>query len=282
MAAAVARATQGGVVIVDSGGDSHVRGLPNGTPIGTVDSVGVRLADAPTSDVWVTVSAAASPLEQRPDAGPSADSVYVCTTSAVVCATAAGYFHTVYVDGVPTLVPNREAVLLFTSANWGTTQAVWFAAVNGTLAVPAFVTSISQSVISEDSRFMGMVVRNVAVAEQDALTPDLVVEQIGVGGGTDAGTVVIEGTDVTRQTDDVRVSLSHAPVGTVTVSVRPSDSRVVLTSADSRFALGPVLGGVQTYLLDVRRRRLGHPGAAHRRGDRRLRAAGPQHHGPRP
>jgi hypothetical protein len=102
-------------------------------------------------------------------------------------------------------------------------------------------------VISEDSRFMGMVVRNVAVAEQDALTPDLVVEQ--VGGGTDAGTVVIEGTDVTRQTDDVRVSLSHAPVGTVTVSVRPSDSRVVLTSSDSRFALGPVLGGVQTYLL---------------------------------
>ena len=249
VAAAVARATQGGVVVVDSGGDSHVRGLPNGTPIGTVDSVGVRLAVAPTSDVWVTVSAAASPLEQRPDAGPSADSVYVCTTSAVVCATAAGYFHTVYVDGVPTLVPNREAVLLFTSANWGTTQAVWFAAVNGILAVPAFVTSISQSVISEDSRFMGMVVRNVAVAEQDALTPDLVVEQVGVGGGTDASTVVIEGTDVTRQTDDVRVSLSHAPVGTVTVSVRPSDSRVVLTSADSRFALGPVLGGVQTYLL---------------------------------
>ena len=249
VAAAVARATQGGVVVVDSGGDSHVRGLPNGTPIGTVDSVGVRLAAAPTSDVWVTVSAAASPLEQRPDAGPSADSVYVCTTSAVVCATAAGYFHTVYVDGVPTLVPNREAVLLFTSANWGTTQAVWFAAVNGILAVPAFVTSISQSVISEDSRFMGMVVRNVAVAEQDALTPDLVVEQVGVGGGTDASTVVIEGTDVTRQTDDVRVSLSHAPVGTVTVSVRPSDSRVVLTSADSRFALGPVLGGVQTYLL---------------------------------
>ena len=249
VAAAVARATQGGVVVVDSGGDSHVRGLPNGTPIGTVDSVGVRLAAAPTSDVWVTVSAAASPLVQRPDSGPSADSVYVCTTSAVVCATAAGYFHTVYVDGVPTLVPNREAVLLFTSANWGTTQAVWFAAVNGTLAVPAFVTSISQSVISEDSRFMGMVVRNVAVAEQDALTPDLVVEQVGVGGGTDASTVVIEGTDVTRQTDDVRVSLSHAPVGTVTVSVRPSDSRVVLTSADSRFALGPVLGGVQTYLL---------------------------------
>ncbi len=249
VAAAVARATQGGVVVVDTGGDSHVRGLPNGTPIGTVDSVGVRLAAAPTSDVWVTVSAAASPLEQRPDAGPSADSVYVCTTSAVVCATAAGYFHTVYVDGVPTLVPNREAVLQFTSASWGTTQAVWFAAVNGTLAVPAFVTSISQSVISEDSRFMGMVVRNVAVAEQDALTPDLVVEQVGVGGGTDASTVVIEGTDVTRQTDDVRVSLSHAPVGTVTVSVRPSDSRVVLTSADSRFALGPVLGGVQTYLL---------------------------------
>jgi hypothetical protein len=29
-------------------------------------------------------------------------------------------------------VPNREAVLLFTSANWGTTQAVWFAAINGT------------------------------------------------------------------------------------------------------------------------------------------------------
>ena len=103
VAAAVARATQGGVVVVDSGGDSHVRGLPNGTPIGTVDSVGVRLAAAPTSDVWVTVSAAASPLVQRPDAGPSADSVYVCTTSAVVCATAAGYFHTVYVDGVPTL-----------------------------------------------------------------------------------------------------------------------------------------------------------------------------------
>jgi hypothetical protein len=37
--------------------------------------------------------------------------------------------------------------------------------------------------------------------------------------------------------------LSHAPVGTVTVSVRRPDSRVVLTSADSRSALGPVFGG---------------------------------------
>ena len=199
VAAAVARATQGGVVVVDSGGDSHVRGLPNGTPIGTVDSVGVRLAVAPD------VGRLGHRVGRGQPAGAASRRRAVGRQRLRLHDLGGRLRHGGRVlphrlrrrRAPPSSPTTARRCCSSPPRNWGATQAVWFAAVNGTLAVPAFVTSISQSVISEDSRFMGMVVRNVAVAEQDALTPDLVVEQVGVGGGTDAGTVVIEGTDVT-------------------------------------------------------------------------------------
>ncbi len=245
----VARATQGNVVVTESAGTSELWASANGSLIGAVDSYAVSLAVAPTADVWVTVSAAASPLGSRPTSGPTADTVYLCTVSAAACLFSDAYLHTVYVDGVAGAVANRSLVLHFTAADWNVAQTVWFGAVNGTLAQPELVTTISGSVASADSRFAGAVVRNVEVTEHDALTPDIVLVQRGPLGTVDGTTAVIEGTTTTAQTDTVDVRLATLPTGPVTIAVTLSDRRVALSSNDTRFTLGAVRDGVQTYLL---------------------------------
>ena len=255
----VARPSQGVVLISESGGFSSVRRLTGSSAIGSIDSYGVRLAKAPTSDVWITVSAAASPREQRPydplhpfdQSNPFGDTLYVCTTSAAVCATSAGYFHTVYDDlGVAHLVPNRAVVLLFTTANWQATQTVWFAAATDTLPQGTIVMAISHTVISADPVFAGAVVRNVEVTVLDNLTPDVVVTQLD-NGAPDTGTTVIKGTTTTRLTDTFTVQPSSRPSGTVTYVLTPSDTRIVLSSSDARFSLGAVVAGAQTYRVTI-------------------------------
>ena len=248
----VARPSQGVVLISESGGFSAVRRLTGTSMIGSVDSYAVRLAKAPTSDVWITVSAAASPLEQRPGAGGLVgDTLYVCTTSAAVCATSAGYFHTVYDEfGVGHLVPNRAAVLLFTTATWQSLQTVWFAAATDTMPQGTIVMAISHTVISADPVFAGAVVRNVEVTVHDNLTPGVVVTQRD-GAAPDTDTTVIKGTPTTRLTDTFTIEPPSRPSGTVTYVLTPSDSRILLSSSDLRFTLGPVVGGVQTYKVTI-------------------------------
>ncbi|MDA8440737.1 MAG: hypothetical protein M0Z51_18020, partial [Propionibacterium sp.] len=246
----VARQTQGAVIITESGGISEVRRQSNGTSIGTVDSYTVALSHAPTSDVWVTVSAEMSPQELRPTAsGAYADTVYLCTTSAAVCATEAGYFHTVYLDGVATLMPDRALVLHFTAGTWNLPQTVWFAAANDTLVQGDTVVAISHSVISADPTFAGAIVRNVEVTVHDNLTPGAAITQLDSSGNPDGTTTVIKGTTVTQMTDNFTLAPPSPISGTVTYVITPSDSRVVLSSADGRFHLGPIVGGVQTYTV---------------------------------
>ena len=132
----VARANQGNVIVTETGGGTEVRrgGSCGTTLVGcTLDSYTVALADEPTSDVWVTVTAAMSPQDQRPDAGNlTADTVYLCTGTQAACAAGSAYFRTVSLDGVSTPLPNRSVVLHFTPTNYATPQTVWVAAANDT------------------------------------------------------------------------------------------------------------------------------------------------------
>ncbi len=244
----VARETQGAVIITESGGVSQVRRQSNGTGIGSVDNYTVALSHRPTSDVWVTVSAEMAPQDLRPTAsGAYADTVYLCTTSAAVCATAAGYFHTVYLDGVATLMPNRALVLHFTGSTWNVPQTVWFAAANDTLPQGDTVVAISHSVISADPSFAGAIVRNVEVTVYDNLTPGAAITQLDASGNPDGNTTVIKGTPVTQLTDNFTLAPPSTISGTVTYVITPSDPRVILSSADSRFLAHDVVNGVPTY-----------------------------------
>ncbi|UUT35874.1 hypothetical protein [Microbacterium elymi] len=248
----VARPTQGAVIIDETGGVTSVRRLSGDSPIGTLDSYGVRLASAPTSDVWITVSAGLSPDETR----PGADTVFLCTGTATACSTPADFFRTVYVDGVPQYeglngpgVANRSIVLHFTATDWNIAQTVWLAAANDTTPQGDIVVAIAHSVISADPTFAGAVVRDVLATVRDNLTPGVEIVQQDAAGQPDGHTTVIEGTTVTQLTDTFTLALAHAPTGTVTEIITPTDGRVILSSTDARFSLGAVVGGIQTYLV---------------------------------
>ena len=227
----VARPTQGVVLITESGGFSAVRRLTGSSAIGSVDSYARAPREGPDRP---TCGSPCRPPRARSRSGPTprpvrqgdpfGDTLYVCTTSAAVCATSAGYFHTVYDElGVGHLVPNRAAVLLFTATNWQTPQTVWFAAATDTLPQGTIVMAISHTVISADPVFAGAVVRNVEVTVHDNLTPGVVVTQRD-GAIADTDTTVIKGTPTTRLTDTFTIEPPSPPSGTVTYVLTPSDS----------------------------------------------------------
>ena len=246
----VARPTQGAVIITETGGFTDVRRLTNDSSIGSADSYTVALAAAPTSDVWITVSAALSPAESR----PGADTVYLCTGSASHCASADNYFRTVYVDGVAQYeglggsgIANRALVLHFTTTDWNTPQTVWVAAANDTTPQGDIVVTVSHSVVSADSTYATAVVRNVEATVHDNLTPGVVLVQRDASGNPDTTTTVIKGTTVTQLTDTFTVALPSIPTGSVTYLITPTDARLILSSMDGRFTLGAVIDGIQTY-----------------------------------
>ena len=129
--------TQDGITIVREGGLDI-----NGTLV-FVDRYLVHLAAAPTGKVYVTVSAACSPLNRRTarasPSGPSARPVPAAATRSCSRAaprrrrrpTSTGRSSS---NGVATWVPNRTLVLVFDASNWSQDQTVWLTAVDDQLA----------------------------------------------------------------------------------------------------------------------------------------------------
>ena len=213
-----------------------------------MDSYTVVLADKPTSNVYVTVSAAGSPQDQRPDAnGLSAATVYLCAGAMASCNTDASFYRTVYLDGVPTNLPSQTLVLVFTPSDYNTPQTVTVAAADDTEPQGTITTAISQSVVSADPQYANDIVRNVEVTVHDNLTPGVDIAQLDASGNTDTSTTVIMGTSTTQLTDTFNIEPPSQPQGTVTYVITPSAATLTLSSLDARFSLGAVLGGVQTY-----------------------------------
>ncbi|MGH3049730.1 MAG: beta strand repeat-containing protein [Gaiellaceae bacterium] len=231
----VAQQTQGNVIITETNGGTEVRrdGDCNSTTsidgcalaLAALDSYTVQLADQPTSDVWVTVTAAMSPEDQR----PGADTLYLCTGAAADCSSGSDYYETVYVDGVATRVPVRALVLHFDASNYNQPQTVWVAAAVDATPQGDIVVAVSHTVVSTDSRYANDIVRNVEVTVHDNLTPGVEVVQ------TDGNTTVIKGTggpQGTELTDTFTVAPLTDPKGnTVTYTITPTDAFVILSGA---------------------------------------------------
>ena len=245
-------------MITESGGFSDVRRLTGNS----ADRQRRQLRRARSAD-GPDVATCGSPCRRPPAArsrrarpvggDPFGDTVYVCTTSAAVCATSAGYFHTVYDElGVAHLVPNRAAVLLFTATNWQTPQTVWFAAANDTL--PQGDHRHGDQPLRDQRRrrvFAGAVVRNVEVTVHDNLTPGVVVTQRDGPPSPDTDTDGHQGHADDAADRHLHHRAASPPSGTVTYVLTPSDSRIQLSSDDLRFSLGAVVGGVQTYRITI-------------------------------
>src|SRR5262249_23503230 len=143
--------------------------------IGTSDSYTVRLAQRPTANVYVTVSAAASPQDEA-DGLPAGDSILL--DSGVALPGVLDYFRHIVGNGVPTLVRQRALVLVFTPQNWMIPQTVDVGAVNDSRQEGDRVVITSHSVLSADPFYNGAVVRNVEVALHDNDLPGIVLTQV--------------------------------------------------------------------------------------------------------
>ncbi len=237
----VARATQGNVIITETNGGTDVRrdgdcgSILDGCAVAgnALDSYTVQLANKPTSDVWITISAPMSPQDQ-----PGADTVYLCSGTAADCSSGSDYYETVIIDGVPTRVAVRAIVLHFTADDYNVAQTVWVAAANDTAPQGDIVVAVSSSVISTDPAYANDVVRNVEVTVHDNLTPGIAIVQ------TDGDTTVIKGTPTTELTDTFTVAPLSKPSGTVTYTITPSDAFVVLSGTG--LTPGPLVNGVPT------------------------------------
>jgi hypothetical protein len=100
-----------------------------------VDSYFVRLAEAPTHPVYVTVSLARSPQEEEDDTlvnpfplhdGPG-DSIWISKTPPAIMNNPldSDFQRLVVINGVLTLIPNRAVVLVFDPRDWDQDQEVF-------------------------------------------------------------------------------------------------------------------------------------------------------------
>src|SRR5262249_46970120 len=140
----VAQGTQGQVIIEESGGFTAVSETSSDR-IGTSDSYTVRLAQRPTANVYVTVSAPAPPQDEA-DGLPAGDSILL--DSGVALPGVLDYFRHIVVNGVPTLVKQRALVLVLTPQNWMIPQTVDVGAVNDSRQEGDRVVITSHSVLS--------------------------------------------------------------------------------------------------------------------------------------
>ena len=103
-----------------------------------------------------------------------------------MCATAAGYLHTVYVDGVghPRPQPRRRAALHGGELEHRTDRLVRRRQRHAAAGRHRHGRSATR-VISADARFAGTVVRNVEVTVHDNLTPGVVLTQLDASGQPD-------------------------------------------------------------------------------------------------
>ena len=240
-----------GLVVVDeSGGFTSVR--EDGTTALAYDSYTVKLARAPTATVYVTVSAARSPQEQRcvtdfpnaegacatgADGGPAGETVLVSTS-----ALPASFYRNIAVGGAPAVVRNRAVTLVFTPGNYDAAQTVHVYAFDDLRPEGDRVMTLAHSVISGDADFDGFDVRNVEVTILDNDTPGVRITEVEPGTSVaDGRSVVLEGDAVTRLADEILVELAAPPAsGVVVVKLvldEDSDRQITFTNptSDSRF-----------------------------------------------
>ena len=219
-----------------------------------VDSYTVKLAVAPAAGtrVYVTVSASRSQRDEE-NGVPGGDSMWVSTTAP------SSFTHTITVDGAPTVVKDRAAVLVFDSTNWNSAQTVYVYGVDDTRpegertvtvnhGVAAVITDPTANTdatpghdaVDTDNQnatidtFNQVKVRNVEVRVIDNDQAGLIVTP------TDGSTLVLEGSltpDAGGFTagiaDSFNLKLAKPLTGseTVTVTLAVDPSQLALTGA---------------------------------------------------
>jgi hypothetical protein len=250
----------GQVIIGDEGDEGTSVREGGSSTVPDIDSYSVKLAAAPTHNVYVTVSAAGTPQEEAEDtfsnpeptdtsnslADGEGDTIWLCTGSATDCQVPTDFQRAKTVNGSLVYEDGRAVVLTFTPGNWTTKQWVFVYAVDDLRSEGDRVVVVQHSTISQDDDFDAVAVRNVEVSLRDNDTPGVFVTEVKPGGTTeDGGTLVIEGFDFggtdTGRTDDLLVQLQKDP-GAVTVRVKivmdaDTQAQIQLSNpdADARF-----------------------------------------------
>ena len=219
---AVARPNQGQVVVEETDGFSAVReggcfSLTLTTCLRALDSYNIRLATAPTQNVYVTVSGTMTPQEEQSLGSPVKGDTFLIATGATP-GSASDFSRTITVNGDPSvIVPTRALVLTFTPANYATPQNVYLFAVNDSLPEGDRVVISAESVISRDATFDHATVRNVEVNVQDNDLAGIVATQRDAADVPDNTSIVLEGAPTAcggascGVSDKVDVTLAKAP-----------------------------------------------------------------------
>ncbi|MGU3646985.1 hypothetical protein ACLBXX_18660 [Microbacterium sp. C23T] len=267
----------GVVVIKEHGTSTSVREGTTTGPIRETDYYTVELSHAPTSNIFVTVSAALSPDEEARDTfdnptgfgltDGAADTIWLCVDTFPYgdqC-NSIGDFQRHYVrNGVVVDEAGRAVVLTFTPGNWNSPQRVYIRAYDDLRSEGDRTVVVQHSVIAADkvadAEFHGAAARQVNVRVYDNDTPGVYVThvepstenpatapntptEIACAADTqdcvlDDRGIVIEGSSTTQRTDEILVQLAKDP-GALTITVK------ITMDADSQRILqilDPVLG----------------------------------------
>ncbi|MBC8508278.1 MAG: tandem-95 repeat protein, partial [Chloroflexi bacterium] len=166
------------------------------TSSGTTDTFEISLSKAPTSNVYLTVSAPLSQYEEMLAGGKTAG---------------------VSKDGGTTY--DFAVVLAFTPGDYSTPQQVTVRAEHDLYQEGDRFVEVSSSINSADTFYNDLAIRNVRVRVRDNDRNGLVLDQIEeVGSTIDNETVIVE-SGGSRETDSYKVSLTHAPTDDVTVTL---------------------------------------------------------------
>ncbi|MDX8450972.1 hypothetical protein, partial [Mesorhizobium captivum] len=133
------------------------------------------------------------------------------------------FLHKVTIDGQDFWIPDRAVVLRFDASNWNQEQNVYVFAPDDKRSEGDRVVVIQHSVISNVGIYNGADVRNVEVDVLDNDTPGVYVREVDAAGNLDNRTIVIEGTNTTKLTDQIELRLAKAPAGTVVVDIVLND-----------------------------------------------------------
>ncbi|MCB9929003.1 MAG: hypothetical protein H6844_06280 [Alphaproteobacteria bacterium] len=261
-----------GLVVIDEGTDGFTA-VREGDAVREVDSYTVKLAKplAAGEVVYVTVSAARSPEEERNDTlmnpaplpnGPG-DTIWLSTVAPGDPVTPSDFQHLEpydangngMIDADELLVENRAVVLRFDHTNFGTAQTVWLYAVDDTRAEGDRVVVVQHSVISNVADYDAIDVRNVEVEVRDNDTPGVYVTEVDAMGNEDGRTLVVEGDAITRLSDQIQVSLASQPAGTVVVDIVLNDfadKAIELVNTDMNPDLDILVGAARQDLGDGR------------------------------
>ncbi|HEY9356553.1 MAG TPA: hypothetical protein VIQ52_09640, partial [Arthrobacter sp.] len=221
-----------GIVVIREGtGGTRVREGAAGTD--TIKSYAyytVELAVAPTSNVYVTVSAAFPPSQEadgsliNPAPLPNGlgDTVWLCVgTADTQCDEFTEFQRHYVVNGTVVDENGRAVTLTFTNGTWNVPQRVYLWAVDDPRAEGDRTVVLQHSVISQDARFHRAAVRQVNALVYDNDTPGVYVTEVAPGGtALDGRTLVIEGSALTQRTDDLLLTLAKAPAAGQTIWVK--------------------------------------------------------------